>query len=203
MSLIASRAADAGEFKSLDAGTYIARCVSIWGIGHQYNQLNDKWKPNIILRWGVPEETTDDGRPLTICGFYTLSLHEKSNLYKTLVAWRGKAFTDDELAGFDLANILGAPCLLTVTVNDNGKTRVGGVSKLGKGMTCPDAVNELETYDMSDDPGGAKYAALPEWVQGQVDQSRERAPVESIDNGRPTATADAGAKEDAADEIPF
>ena len=112
----------------------------------------------------MPEETDDDGKPLTISAFYTLSLHEKSNLYKSLIAWRGKKFTDEELVKFDVANVLGAPGLLTVVTTEEGKSKVGGISKLGKGMTCPDASHPLEIYDMADDPNGDKYAALPEWV---------------------------------------
>ena len=206
MPIIASNDGSGGEFKSLEPGTYIARCVSIWAIGTQYNKWHDNWKPQIILRWEVPEETTDDGKPLTICAFYTLSLHEKSNLYKSLVAWRGKRFTDDELARFDVESILGAPCMLTVTHTDDGKQKVGGVSKLGKGMTCPDAVHPLETYNMHEDAGGEKYQDLPEWVQAQVDKSRERMPLHEGDNRRP---APVGAAETPAtdspetDDIPF
>ena len=202
MAIIATSSGDGGDFKSLDAGTYIARCVSVWAIGTQYNKWHDKWQPQVIIRWEVPEETTEDGTPLTISCFYTISLHEKSNLYKSLVAWRGRKFTDDELARFDLESVLDAPCLLTVVHNDDGKQKVGGVSKLGKGMTCPPAVHPLETYNMQEDVSGAKYAALPEWVQKQVDQSRERMPIHDGDNSRPPKPEPvAGAEDD--DSIPF
>lgn len=204
MPIIATSSGD-GDFKSLDAGTYIARCISIWAIGTQYNKWHDKWQPQVVLRWEVPEETTEDGTPSTISSFYTISLHEKSNLYKALVAWRGRKFTDDELARFDLETVLGAPCLLTVVHSDDGKQKVGAVSKLGKGMVCPDAHHRLESYSMAEDIDGKGYAALPEWVQKQVDQSRERMPItEGADNRRPlepaTATTMAGGDDD---DIPF
>lgn len=202
MPIIAKGGGNATEFKHLEAGSYIARCVSLWSIGSQFNKWHDKWSAQVIIRWEVPEETAEDGNPATICAFYTLSLHEKSNLYKALVAWRGRQFTDDELARFDLEAVLGAPCLLTVTHTDEGKQRVSGVSKLGKGMICPEAVHALEVYSMDDDPGGEKYAALPDWVKAQIDNSRERMPItEGADNSRPPQpeTVD----EDAFDAIPF
>lgn len=192
---------EGGEFKPLDAGTYIARCVSIWSIGTQYNKWNDNWKPQVILQWEIPEELTDDGAPKTICAFFTLSLHAKSNLYKSLTAWRGKPFTSEELAGFDLEKILGAPCLLSIEHTTDGKQKVSSVAKLGKGMVCPDAHHDLTTYEASDDAEGKKFASLPEWVQNIVDASRERMPIEgeeSANSPEPAATTDSDG-----DDIPF
>lgn len=56
----------------------------------------------------------EDGRPFTVRKIYTASLHEKSNLHKDLKAWRGRPFTAEELAGFDLEKVLGAPCQVLV-----------------------------------------------------------------------------------------
>jgi hypothetical protein len=182
-----------GDFTPLDPGTYIARCVSLWDIGTHESEYQGgvKTRKQVILQWEVPDETFDDGRPMTISGFYTLSLHEKSNLYKTLVAWRGRNFTPEELAGFDLETIVGAPCLLTVVHNDQGRARVGGVAKLGKGMTCADAVHPLST-----DPG----AEIPEWVQAQISKSVEHS-GNSPQTYKPAETGDAPEGDE--DDIPF
>ena len=40
--------------------------------------------------------------------------------------------------GFDLVNILGKPCMVTVAHNEKGKAKVIGVSGLPKGVTCPE-----------------------------------------------------------------
>ena len=52
--------------------------------------------------------------PRAISREYTLSLHKKANLRADLESWRGKGFTDRELEGFDLENILGKNCMLNI-----------------------------------------------------------------------------------------
>jgi len=61
-------------------------------------------------------------------------LSEKANLRKDLENWRGKGFTEAELAGFDVESIRGANCLLTITETESGKRKVSGVTALPKGM---------------------------------------------------------------------
>jgi|TARA_R110000796_G_scaffold167313_4_gene284229 hypothetical protein len=206
MAILATNAGG-GEFKQLDPGTYIARCINVWSIGTQYNKWHDNWNAKVILRWEIPEEEDSEGKPVTISAFYTLSLHEKSNLYKHLVAWRGRNFTPAELIGFDLKSVLGAPCLLTVTHTPDGKQKVGGVSKIGKGMNCPEAIHATSIYDPLDDVGLEGWNALPEWVQKQAEQSRERMSpekLEQVQSGVDHEPVTTGANDtNAEDDIPF
>ncbi len=60
------------------------------------------------------DQKMEDGRVFTIQKRYTASLHEKSTLAKDLKTWRGRAFTPDELKGFDIEKVLGAPCQLVI-----------------------------------------------------------------------------------------
>jgi hypothetical protein len=63
------------------------------------------------------------GKPFTVSKFYTASLGEKANLRADLKNWRGRDFTDEELAGFEAKNILGKPCMLSVVETESeGKT---------------------------------------------------------------------------------
>ena len=50
------------------------------------------------------------------------------------------------------------------------KAKVGGVSALMKGQTCPPRVNDLRLYD-HDKPDPAVYEALPEWVRKIIDRA--------------------------------
>ncbi len=198
-----------GDFKSLDAGSYIARCISVWDIGSQFDDRYNKWKPQAIIRWEVPEEQDDEGKPLTISAFYSLYLSERANLYKALVAWRGRRFTDDELARFDVATVLDAPCMLTVEHTPNGKQKVAAVAKLPKGTKCPPAVHALEVYEIGKDPHNEQYQKLPEWVRAQINKSRQFAepPEDGEDNSRPPAPEPAkdagGYGVDDSDDLPF
>ena len=51
---------------------------------------------------GIGEAEDDNGRRFQLRKDYKNSLHEKAGLRKDLEAWRGRRFTDAELAGFDL-----------------------------------------------------------------------------------------------------
>ncbi|WP_210238339.1 hypothetical protein, partial [Mesorhizobium sp. M2E.F.Ca.ET.209.01.1.1] len=50
--------------------------------------------------------------PFLVTEIVTLSLNERANLRRLLEGWRGRPFTEDELKGFDIVNLLGKPCLL-------------------------------------------------------------------------------------------
>lgn len=69
---------------------------------------------------------------------FTASLNEKAALRAFLEGWRGKTFTDEELAGFDLDKIVGTNAILSLVHNStDGKTycNIDSAAALLKGMT--------------------------------------------------------------------
>jgi hypothetical protein len=92
-------------------GLHAAVCVGVIDRGIKETPWGKK--PKVMLVWEI-ETRMENGRPFTIHKHYTRSLHEKSNLHKDLEAWRGKSFTPDEIAGFDLEKLLGTQCQVTV-----------------------------------------------------------------------------------------
>lgn len=136
-----------GSFEQAPAGTHVARCYKLIDLGTtlQEFQGESRKRHQVLIGWELPNElmTTGEfaGQPFTASKFYTLSLHEKANLRGDLKNWRGRDFTDDELKGFDLQSVLGKPCMLSVTINDKGKSEVSGVMALPKGTSVPDAAN--------------------------------------------------------------
>jgi len=197
------------DFEPIPVGNHAARCIGMFDIGHHYDKNFDNWKHQLILMFEVPEHTIEfDGqqRPMTISKFYTRSLGRKANLHKDLVNWRGKAFTDDEIARFDLETILGHACLLSVIHTDAGKHRISGISGLVKGMQVPVAQHELRSYDMRIDTDGSAYKQLPEWIQKQVDKSRERQQTEQsggFQDSNPNQEAQLVTAEVVEDDTPF
>ncbi len=156
-----------GDFKAVPQGTHMAICNMVVGLGTQDTPYGVK--EQLYIRWELPQERLEwekDGvkhvGPMSIGSFYTLSLNAKSNLRKDLEGWRGRAFTTDELAGFDVTNVLGKPCQLNVIHNENGKAKVVGVSGWPKGVEVPAPENELVKYS-NDDEG--QFDAIPEWLQ--------------------------------------
>jgi hypothetical protein len=192
-----------GEFQQLSAGTHLARCYSIVDLGTQRGEYlgTPTVRSQIVVRWEVPGETIEIGgesKPLTISRFYTNSLHEKSTLRHDLVAWRGREFTAEELMKFDLQNILGKPCLITVAHNDKGKARVLAVSGLAKGMACPPQFNPSETFWLDEWDQG-QFDSLPEGFQRIIRESDEY--KERIAPKEPAPTK--AEVDDFEDSIPF
>lgn len=139
-----------GDYKQLPAGTHLARCVRIIDLGTQTSTYKGETKTRrqLMFTWEIPGELMDDGRPFTASKFYTASLSEKANLRKDLESWRGKAFAESDLVGFDLTKILNAVCMLSIVEGDNGKTKVNGVMAAPKGTSLPLATNEVYSFDL-------------------------------------------------------
>jgi hypothetical protein len=104
-----------GDFVPAPAGLHNAVCVDVVDKGLVDSQWGRRHKAQIV--WEIAQ-LMEDGRPFTVRKMYTASLHEKSTLYKDLVAWRGKPFTAQELKGFDVENVVGTPCQVFVEHNE-------------------------------------------------------------------------------------
>lgn len=157
---MALKATDSGGGYTLaPAGQHRARCISVIDLGTQKVEWQGqvKMQHKVSLRWELSDEImeSEDNRPFSISKTYTLSLHEKAAMRHDLEAWRGRAFTAEELKGFELRKLLGAPCQLTV-VHEPSKTgstyaNVKAISPLAKGMQAPpEAVNPLTYYEIED-----------------------------------------------------
>lgn len=161
-----------GDFKLPPEGTHIAVCNMVIDIGQQDTGMYGV-KHQVYLRWELPHERTDDDKPMTIGKTYTASLSEKANLRKDLENWRGKAFTEDELKEFDLDNVLGKACQVTIQHKSRDtKTfaNVTGVTSLTKGMEAPKAENDLVVYDTENT---GQWDSLPEWLQNKISNQAE------------------------------
>lgn len=152
--------AGGGDFQQPPVGTHVARCVKMIDIGTQKSDYQGQAniRRQCILGFELPTELMTEGeyrgKPFVVSRFYTASLSEKANLRKDLENWRGRAFTEQELAGFASKNILGKPCMLALTENDKNKVRITGIMALPRGTTVPPQINQtvyfsLEEFDQA------------------------------------------------------
>jgi len=159
------------------SGTHIGRCYSMIHIGTvqwEY-QGEPKASDKVRFTFELPHETREFGgeeKPMVISKEYTVSLHEKSNLRKDLEMWRGKEFSAQELNSFDLTDLLGQPCNITV-VHKTAKTgnefaMIGGLGALTKGIDCPEQFNETFMFNYHDNFNQTWLDEQPEWVQNQI-----------------------------------
>jgi hypothetical protein len=197
-----------GDFTPAPAGTHVARCIKLIDIGthHGEYQGTPNVRNQVIVQWELPNETMEiegEQKPFVVSQFYTNSLSEKANMRKDLEAWRGKQFATDELMGFDLMNILGKPCMLTVLHEiKDGKTKgkVSGVTAMPKGMQCPAQVNESFSFWI-DEWNDNKFAALSEGFKRLVMESDEY--KEAFTPPGQRAAVKEAAKQTEDDDIPF
>jgi hypothetical protein len=94
-----------------------------------------------------------------------------------LESWRGRPFTQEELNGFSLENVLGAPCMLSVVhkpSKDGTKmyANVGSVVALPKGMVCPELFNPAVKFDISEFDE-AVFNSFPDWLRAKILLSKE------------------------------
>jgi len=192
MTLIASSENSGVSFPPIEAGTHHAVCYSVIDIGTQYSEKFDSYARKVVITWELPNVRIDiekDGKtynlPRAISKTYTLSTHEKSNLTKDLTSWRGKPFTDEERAGFDVRKVVKANCLLQIIHTQRGdKTyaNIATVAKLMSGMETKEPENPVVIYDMGVD-GTDFPKTMPDWIRKKIMASKEMQNKDINDGG--------------------
>ena len=152
-----------GGFVPIPSGVYPARCIGVIDLGTQIVHFDgeEKQQHKVLLQWevfgedeaGVPltKEVNGHERPLTVSKRYTATLSAKGKLRPDLEAWRGRAFTKEELDGFKLAALLGAPCLLNITQAERDNrtyANVSSITPMPKGMPKPVSDTPLVSFDI-------------------------------------------------------
>lgn len=178
MSMIVSEKAKS-KTPPLAEGVYQAVCTQLIDLGYQYSEKYKNTSRKIMLRWEVVGETIEiqgETVPRMIHREYTSSLGEKSNLRKDLQAWRGRAFTKEELEGFDLKNILGKGCQMQIIHNqgNDGNTyaEISSIMALPKGMSLPEP-SELVLLDLENAATFGTYDKLPDFIKKKIEQSQD------------------------------
>ena len=117
-----------------------------------------KVQHKVVVAWELDQrienpESEYNGKRFVQSKRYTMSLHEKSSLRKDLESWRGRAFTAEELQGFDLEKLIGACCLMSIVhAEKDGKT----YANLSAIMALPKGTEKLAVETPPD---------APEWVR--------------------------------------
>uniref|UniRef100_A0A6H2A314 Uncharacterized protein n=1 Tax=viral metagenome TaxID=1070528 RepID=A0A6H2A314_9ZZZZ len=180
MSIIAK---NKGNYELVPAGTFPARCYSMIHIGTIQESFQGKITElnKVRIAWELPTEKkefvpSEGEKPYSIGKEYTLSMNEKSNLRKMLESWRGKGFTVDEAASFDITVLLGKPCLLSI-IHKTSKTGneyadISSITTLPKGMECPKQIYESFEFSLVNFDED-KFNTLPDWLKDKIKLSKE------------------------------
>lgn len=196
-----------GDFEQPEPGTYAAICYRIIDLGTQHGEYqgvpNDKEQTLIGFELDELMTTGEQaGKPFVVAKFYTTSLGKKANLRRDLESWRGRAFTDAELAGFNPKNILGKPCMVSLAMTEKGKTKVTTVSKLPKNMPAPKPVNPQVFFTLHDATlDHAVFESFSDGMKKIIMRSPEYARL--VSKPKPEPAPGTGTIHDLDDDIPF
>jgi hypothetical protein len=162
-------------------GVYQAICYAIFDLGTQFSEKFGKSSHQMMVIWEIPEErieiTRDDkvlDLPRVVSKKYTMSLNEKANLRKDLQSWRGKTFTPEELAGFDVTKLLGVNCMIQIIhTKTDSKTyaNIASITPLYKGMEKKFPENPAVIFDLSKDR--VIPETTPKWIRELIEDSAE------------------------------
>lgn len=173
-----------GDFTPAPQGLWHGVCVDVVDKGIVKSQL---YKPRhmIQIRWVVDADPPmPDGRPYIVARMFGYTLAGDNNkLRPFLEAWRGKAFTKEELEGFDPEKLLGVCGQIQIIHNES------------KGNTYANVQAVLPL------PRGAEKIAIPADYIRQEERERREA-LEKNPNGNDHSNED-GEFEPQDDDIPF
>jgi hypothetical protein len=181
MTLIAKEQSD---YTPIPEGTHRAVASAVVSIGLQNNPFG-KPKPQLLIRYEFSDirvESEVNGQipsePKVRWQYYTVSLHKDANLRRDLESWRDKGFTKEELKGFDVMNILGHACEVTIIHEESGdqvKDKIRTVRKFTGVDDIPRPELEIIRYT---DNENEQWDLLPEFIKEKIrNQVKEGAPT--------------------------
>ena len=161
------------SIEKLENGVYTAVSNMIIDLGLQTSEKFDKTQRKIMIIWtilGEEVEINGEKLPRTMSKEYSFSLGEKSNLRKDLQAWRGKTFTEEELGGFNILNVLNKACQLQIILEDkNGKkyNNIASIMALPKGTTIQ-PLDSTSHFDIESVETWINWKDIPNWIQEKI-----------------------------------
>ena len=218
MSLIVSASSGGKDFVIHPAGVTAARCTRIIDLGTVDGEWKGKAKKTHKIVFGFESAVLMDddqgewaGKPFLITTSYTASLSDKANLRKDLESWRGRKFTQPELDGFDMKNVLGKACMVNMVHSDptaDGKTysNIASIMPLPAGLVMPPASNGLIFFTLGDFDQSI-YDSLSDYYKDKIALSDEYKAIKHVSK-KPNAAYvaanyGAGGGDNMDDDIPF
>ena len=145
-----------GSYEKLPSGMQPAVCTRVFDLGMQPG-YEGKMQHKLIVMFELAERKKEGefaGSRFLASRSYTASLNEKANLRKDLESWRGRPFTADELAGFEMDSVVGVNCnlnMIEVTKGDRTYVNIAAIVPAIKGQ-------ERLERELAED-------YTPEWIQ--------------------------------------
>ncbi len=164
------------------AGRHLAVCYGVVDLGTQPNRFEPgRTEKKVKLLFELSDLIIQfiegaEKRPAAVSKEYTKSLSLSAELRQHLESWRGNKFTEIQLKGFDLYNIIGKPCMLEVyhkpQKNKGGFwVEIQRIYTAPKGSTPPQ-FNETIKFSF-EEYSPESFLNLPEYLHKKVMQAEE------------------------------
>lgn len=184
--VMSTKVPESSGIELLENGSYAAVCygIAIIGTVKEMFKNQEKTLKKIRVFWELPGETftfTKDNVEktvtYTISQKFTLSSSSNSNLLKMLKPWSDNKINKDNIAGFDMAGMVGKKGLISVeqkpsTKGDRTYLNFAGILALPKGMVVEKPTQEFFVFDV-EEFDEEKFRKLPSWVMKEVAESKE------------------------------
>jgi len=151
--MISGSSSSGGGGFNLEPGLHDAVAYMIAELGtnmHQFQNDDPKKQEKIAIFWEVQDQRDDNDNPVTISHTYTRSLGDRASLKIHLEKWRGKPFSPEEIAGFDIEKVLGVTCILDVGRTSTDRHKVDGVLTAKGGPKKIATINESRVFVLDD-----------------------------------------------------
>lgn len=152
---------------SIPQGIHNAVCIGVIDMGTQKSIYSSNRK--IALLW----EIYINSQEKTFSREYTFSFHKDAMLRLHLESWRGRPFTDTELADFNIKNIIGVPCKIEIRKNSKGLKQVQNVSRLPKNESIPIPKGKCIFFDMNDKKTYSALEFIPPYLMKRIKETPE------------------------------
>jgi hypothetical protein len=181
MSIIATSEATS-KLEAIETGSHIATCVQMIHIGTVSDEFEGKpvkgnkvritfELPGLMVKFKEDEPE----QPRFISKEFTLSLGSKASLRKFLDTWRGKPFTEDEARAFDVTNLLGASCMLSIGSKTSAKGQayntIDSALALPKGIPAPEQITP--TIEVNYDNISETWKHVPKYLREKMELTPE------------------------------
>lgn len=166
------------KYEQVPTGSHMAICISLIDIGTQRKEHEGHvtYRREVRMAFELPysliQTGEQAGKPHILSMFYTMSLGEKAKLRAHLKNWRGKDFTPEQLKAFDLRNVLGKACMVSAIPNSKGKSVIGGIMAIPKGIPKPAPTTPIVYFSL-DNFDQAVFDSLSEGIKNMIKQSPE------------------------------
>jgi hypothetical protein len=181
MSIIATSEATS-KLEIIETGSHIATCVQMIHIGTVSDEFEGKpvkgnkvritfELPGLMVKFKEDEPE----QPRFISKEFTLSLGSKASLRKFLDTWRGKPFTEDEARAFDVTNLLGVSCMLSIGSKTSAKGQayntIDSALALPKGIPAPEQITP--TIEVNYDNISDTWKHVPKYLREKMELTPE------------------------------